>query len=515
MAWALLSAVRIKVAAAASEAWTGELQGEHADCVGHLPECLSVLVAQGQQEEVAAYGILQAWLVSLYLDNPYGGSLADNSQLRASSLAHLLHLGEVAKSSRPGMALAVGQMLISFFWWGGANSLGTVALQGPCRETAAVALDLLEVATRYAGCQDLSTPISWFLARSCPWRFRFVIMVGTELARKLLRLHDIREAALILNRTRDHWERVQQLSFFRETRSEVDVPGTPLASRSAGFLSWNQNQDFLPTSAHWPIWPREAWPSFAHFLEANYETFRQSLEDLLELDPNGEIFEALASQQQSEMAPRRNAWVRLDLVHGGGFAELCALPALQPSCDILAQRPEIDGNCSTYLAGAALARLLPGDEIKPHFDSHCRLSAHLGLRAVEGASMMVGGKISSWQEGRTLVFDDTYVHSVRHHGVAPRYLLDLELESPEGTKIAGFLVLDGHSGSLCCDHLMERLPGNLQKCLSTKPGLSEETLSQVYALDGLTEDGRLPNLPNTVARVKKSLRKSHELACAG
>ncbi|CAK9079589.1 unnamed protein product [Durusdinium trenchii] len=115
--------------------------------------------------------------------------------------------------------------------------------------------------------------------------------------------------------------------------------------------------------------------------------------------------------------------VRFDGHSGGGFAELCALPALQPSCDILAQRPEIDGNCSTYLAGAALARLLPGDEIKPHFDSHCRLSAHLGLRAVEGASMMVGGKISSWQEGRTLVFDDTYVHSVRHHGVAPRYVL--------------------------------------------------------------------------------------------
>eukprot|EP00435_Cladocopium_sp_Y103_P051325 s2496_g15.t2 len=43
-----------------------------------------------------------------------------------------------------------------------------------------------------------------------------------------------------------------------------------------------------------------------------------------------------------------------------------------------------------------------------------------------------------------------------------QYLLDLELESREGTKIAGFLVLDGHSGSLCCDHLMERLPGNLQ-----------------------------------------------------
>lgn len=59
-----------------------------------------------------------------------------------------------------------------------------------------------------------------------------------------------------------------------------------------------------------------------------------------------------------------------------------------------------------------------------------------------------------------------------------RYLLDVELESPEGHIIAGFIVLDGHSGSLCVEHMVERLPANLQKCLSTKSCLTEENLAQ-------------------------------------
>ena len=34
--------------------------------------------------------------------------------------------------------------------------------------------------------------------------------------------------------------------------------------------------------------------------------------------------------------------------------------------------------------------------------------------------MVVGGELASWQEGRALVFDDTYVHSVRHSGLEAR-----------------------------------------------------------------------------------------------
>jgi len=59
-----------------------------------------------------------------------------------------------------------------------------------------------------------------------------------------------------------------------------------------------------------------------------------------------------------------------------------------------------------------------------------------------------------------------------------RYVINIEIESPEGHKVAGFAVLDGHSGSLCVEHVQEKLGANLQQCLSTKAVLSEKTLIQ-------------------------------------
>jgi serine/threonine protein phosphatase PrpC len=57
-----------------------------------------------------------------------------------------------------------------------------------------------------------------------------------------------------------------------------------------------------------------------------------------------------------------------------------------------------------------------------------------------------------------------------------RYILDIELEAADQQRAIGFCVLDGHSGSLCCDALVEWLPRNLQKCLSSKPSMTEANL---------------------------------------
>jgi len=59
-----------------------------------------------------------------------------------------------------------------------------------------------------------------------------------------------------------------------------------------------------------------------------------------------------------------------------------------------------------------------------------------------------------------------------------RYILNLQLDGPHGTKLSGMCVLDGHSGSLCVDALLEWFPRNLQKCLSAKLSLTEESLRQ-------------------------------------
>jgi len=38
--------------------------------------------------------------------------------------------------------------------------------------------------------------------------------------------------------------------------------------------------------------------------------------------------------------------------------------------------------------------------------------------------MTVGGQVVRWQEGRAVVFDDTFVHSVQHDGLEPRFVLN-------------------------------------------------------------------------------------------
>mmetsp|Transcript_10888 Transcript_10888/g.22484 ORF Transcript_10888/g.22484 Transcript_10888/m.22484 type:complete len:462 (-) Transcript_10888:52-1437(-) len=90
-----------------------------------------------------------------------------------------------------------------------------------------------------------------------------------------------------------------------------------------------------------------------------------------------------------------------------------------------------------------------------------------------------------------------------------RYIINVELEAPESKRVVGFVVLDGHSGSLCVDALVEWLPRNLQKCLSAKPALTEEHLRQaVTEACVLTDDEFLAK-----AREREVLDGSTMLIC--
>jgi len=90
-----------------------------------------------------------------------------------------------------------------------------------------------------------------------------------------------------------------------------------------------------------------------------------------------------------------------------------------------------------------------------------------------------------------------------------RFVLNVDLEASDGTRIIGFCVLDGHSGSLCVDAIVEWWPRNLQKCLSAKPALTEEHLRQaVTEACVLTDDEFLAR-----AREREDLDGSTALLC--
>mmetsp|Transcript_21135 Transcript_21135/g.46585 ORF Transcript_21135/g.46585 Transcript_21135/m.46585 type:complete len:490 (-) Transcript_21135:67-1536(-) len=92
------------------------------------------------------------------------------------------------------------------------------------------------------------------------------------------------------------------------------------------------------------------------------------------------------------------------------------------------------------------------------------LTKHTEVHELRYGRLSLSAGAASWQGNKEVQED--------------RYILDIDLEAPEGQRVVGFCVMDGHSGSLCVDALMEWLPRNLQKCILAKPSLTEENLRQ-------------------------------------
>jgi len=69
--------------------------------------------------------------------------------------------------------------------------------------------------------------------------------------------------------------------------------------------------------------------------------------------------------------------------------------------------------------------LTPGSHIASHCGpSNVRLRAHLGLVVPNGeCSLRVGPEKRAWQEGKVLLFDDSFDHEVIHDGGSERIVL--------------------------------------------------------------------------------------------
>ena len=75
-------------------------------------------------------------------------------------------------------------------------------------------------------------------------------------------------------------------------------------------------------------------------------------------------------------------------------------------------------------------RLEPGVQLRPHCgEGNFRWVMHLGLDVPSGVAITVGGKTVAWEEGKVIVFDDSYLHSVEHNGDRDRVVLAMQVRS--------------------------------------------------------------------------------------
>jgi aspartate beta-hydroxylase len=106
--------------------------------------------------------------------------------------------------------------------------------------------------------------------------------------------------------------------------------------------------------------------------------------------------------------------------------DLCAL--FPKTFEIVSRIPEAFRSGGVVM----LSWLEPGTHLVAHCGTtNTRLRVHLGIRVPEGASMRVGDERVTWQEGRCVVFDDSFEHEVWNPASEARVVLLFDIPHPD------------------------------------------------------------------------------------
>ena len=81
---------------------------------------------------------------------------------------------------------------------------------------------------------------------------------------------------------------------------------------------------------------------------------------------------------------------------------------------------------------AMFSALLPNGQIASHCGpSNTKLTIHLGLVVPPGCGMRVSREARSWEEGKCLVFDDSFEHESWNRSSSTRFILFLDIWHPD------------------------------------------------------------------------------------
>ena len=84
-----------------------------------------------------------------------------------------------------------------------------------------------------------------------------------------------------------------------------------------------------------------------------------------------------------------------------------------------------------YMPEIFFSVLQPGAHIIPHYGQmNIRLTVHLGLIIPENCGLRAGEETRHWQEGRLLIFDDSFEHEAWNRGSSDRVVLIFETWNP-------------------------------------------------------------------------------------
>lgn len=142
------------------------------------------------------------------------------------------------------------------------------------------------------------------------------------------------------------------------------------------------------------------------------------------------------------------SWSEFPMFDGRAWSEqaCAALPTLcqllrsgadgsaDPSICTAPASPAAPNLCGTSIV-VTILRLSPGAAVLPHCGiTNRRLTMQFALRGSDGVAFTVGGETRGYGgDGKAIVFDDSFEHSVQHRGAQVRYVLYAVLRHPNVT----------------------------------------------------------------------------------
>lgn len=116
-------------------------------------------------------------------------------------------------------------------------------------------------------------------------------------------------------------------------------------------------------------------------------------------------------------------------LYRGGLKHESSCAQAPVTTGIIEQLP----HCGRWLGMVYFSVLQPGTYIKPHSGlTNGRIRYHLGIEVADDRAWIeVGGERRPWENGRCMVFDDSFRHHVVHGGTKRRVVLIVDLWHPQ------------------------------------------------------------------------------------
>lgn len=185
------------------------------------------------------------------------------------------------------------------------------------------------------------------------------------------------------------------------------------------FEAWLGNAS---TVGNRPFYGPDTFP-WAQDLEANWQVIRQELEQVLQQVDALPNFQDIMPRQQ-RISPD-SSW-KTYYFYAFGFVAQRNCEQCPETWKLLQQIPG--------LQAAFFSILAPGKHIPEHRGKHKGLIRyHLGLIVPEpktACRIRVDREITHWEEGKSLIFDDTYYHEVWNDTAGHRVVLFLDVARP-------------------------------------------------------------------------------------